>query len=220
MAASVSDKLKIKPGYTLLVLNAPPGFKKGLGGLPRGVNISKSAKVFDQVHWFVTDRAQLEKQAGRVIKKLKPGVLLWIYYPKQSSGIQTDLSRDKGWDCLRKEKDKLSWISLISFNDTWSVFGVRAQFGADKKKDSAPENEREIFKWVNPKTREISPPDDLSLALKKNRREAAFFDALSFTNKKEYIEWVVTAKREETRKERIRGTIERLGKHWKNPGNR
>ena len=62
-------------------------------------------------------------------------------------------------------------------------------------------------------------PDDLAATLKKNKKEVAFFDALSFTNKKEYIEWIVTAKREKTRAERILGTIERLGKQWKNPGN-
>ncbi|MEJ0101198.1 MAG: YdeI/OmpD-associated family protein [Bacteroidota bacterium] len=62
-------------------------------------------------------------------------------------------------------------------------------------------------------------PDDLAAALKKNKKESAFFDSLSFTNKKEYIEWIVTAKRKETRMERVQGTIERLGKLWKNPRN-
>ena len=78
---------------------------------------------------------------------------------------------------------------------------------------------REIFNWVNPATKEIKLPDDLAAALKKNKKEAAYFDSLSFTNKKEYIEWIITAKREETRKERLAGTIERLGKEWKNPRN-
>ena len=68
--------------------------------------------------------------------------------------------------------------------------------------------------------KEIRLPDDLKNALKRNKKEAAFFDTLSFTNKKEYLEWIVTAKREETRNERIKGTIDRLGKNWKNPANR
>ncbi|MET0392326.1 MAG: YdeI/OmpD-associated family protein [Chitinophagaceae bacterium] len=34
------------------------------------------------------------------------------------------------------------------------------------------------------------------------------------------MEWIVTAKREETRRERINGTVERLAKSWKNPANR
>ncbi|MBS1608484.1 MAG: YdeI/OmpD-associated family protein [Bacteroidetes bacterium] len=153
------------------------------------------------------------------MKLLKENVIAWVYYPKGTSKIQTDLTRDKGWDCLLRESDKLTWISLISFDDTWSVFGLRPKSEADKKKEAIPKQEREIFKWVNPSTKEVKLPDDLAIALKKNKKEAAYFDTLSFTNKKEYIEWIVTAKREETRKERIKGTIERLGKQWKNPAN-
>jgi uncharacterized protein YdeI (YjbR/CyaY-like superfamily) len=91
---------------------------------------------------------------------------------------------------------------------------------ADRKKEAKPKEEREVFKYVNPKTKEVTLPDDLAIILKKNKKEAGLFEALSFTNKKEYIEWIVTAKREETRNERLKGTIERLGKGWKNPANR
>ena len=134
--------------------------------------------------------------------------------------MQTDLTRDKGWEDLLAHSDKLTWISLISFDDTWSVFGCRLKTEADRKKEAKPKEEREVFKYVNPKTKEVTLPDDLAAILKKNKKEAGLFEALSFTNKKEYIEWVVTAKREETRNERLKGTIERLGKGWKNPANR
>ena len=219
MTNTISDKLKIKAGYTLLTLNEPSGFQKGLNGLPKGVKVIESGKDYNQVHWFVLNRAQLEKEMSKVMKLVKPEVTVWVYYPKGTSKVQTDLTRDKGWDCLLAEGDKLTWISLISFDDTWSVFGFRAKTEADKKKETKPKEEREIFKWVNPQTKEITLPDDLAAALKKNKKASEFFNTLSFTNKKEFIEWVVTAKREETRKERVDGTIERLGKHWKNPRN-
>lgn len=218
MAKSISDKLKIKAGYTLLTLNAPTDFKKGLVGLPIGVKITNTGNDYNQVHWFVKNKTQLEKEMSKVLKLVKPEVVVWVYYPKGTSGIQTDLTRDKGWDCLLAEGDKLTWISLISFNDTWSTFGFRPKTEADKKKESIPQI-REIFNWVNPKTKEVKLPDDLASILKKNRKESDFFNSLSFTNKKEYIEWIVTAKREETRKERLKGTVERLAKEWKNPGN-
>jgi hypothetical protein len=219
MANSIAQKLKIRQGDTLLSLNAPANFKKDLQPLPPGVKIITSGKDYNQVHWFVMNRAQLEKELGKVLKLLKEGIIVWVYYPKGTSKVQTDLTRDKGWDHLMQEKDKLSWISLISFNDTWSVFGFRAKTEADKKKEAKPKEEREIFKWVDPKTKEVKLPDDLAIALKKNKKQADFFHMLSFTNKKEYIEWIVTAKREETRNERITGTIERLAKQWKNPRN-
>jgi uncharacterized protein YdeI (YjbR/CyaY-like superfamily) len=88
----------------------------------------------------------------------------------------------------------------------------------DKKREETP-RERQIFDYVDPKTKSVRLPDDLAIALKKNKNQEDFFNALSFTNKKEYIEWIITAKREETRIERVKGTIERLARQWKNPRN-
>jgi hypothetical protein len=219
MATSISDKLKIQEKANLLTINAPDDFKKGLTGLPKGVTITTTATAYDQVHWFVYTKAQLEKEMSKVMKMVKPGIVVWVYYPKGTSKIQTDLTRDKGWECLMSESDKLTWINLISFNDTWSVFGFRGKTEADKKKEAKPRAEREIFNWVDPATKKVKLPPDLAAALRKNKKETAFFETLSFSNKKEYVEWIVTAKREETRKERIKGTVERLAKQWKNPRN-
>ena len=49
-------------------------------------------------------------------------------------------------------------------------------------------------------------------ALEKTRKAAAAFDDLSFIHKKEYVEWVLQAKREETRERRIDATVRRLTK--------
>jgi hypothetical protein len=218
MPANTAQKLKIKEGFTLLTMHAPADFKKHLGVLPEGVKISESSKNYDQVHWFVKDRAQMEKEVKKVLALLKDDVLCWIYYPKGTSKIQTDLTRDKGWDELLKH-DELHWISLVSFDDTWSTFAMRLKTDSDKKKAEQPK-ERMVFDYVDPKTKTVRLPDDFAAALKKTKKQEAFFNTLSFTNKKEYIEWIVSAKREETRTERVKGSIERLGKEWKNPANR
>jgi hypothetical protein len=150
MATSIADKLRIKKDYSLLTINAPADFQKSLKGLPTGVSVSDNSKNYAQVHWFVMSRAQLEKEMSKVMKLLKEDVVVWVYYPKGSSKIQTDLTRDKGWDCLLAETEKLTWISLVSFDETWSVFGFRAKNEADRKKEAKPKTEREIFKWVDP----------------------------------------------------------------------
>lgn len=210
MPTSIPDKLRIKPGFSLFTLHAPADFKKTLGQLPEGVKIMDKASGADQVHWFVTNQAQLEKEMSKVMKLVSPGVTIWVYYPKGKSGIQTDLTRDKGWDCLLAEGDKLAWINLISFDETWSVFGFRGKTEADKKKEAKPKERREIFNWVNPATKEVKLPPDVAAALKKNKVLLAYFNQLAFTHKKEYIEWVVTAKKEETRIKRVEGMIEKL----------
>lgn len=217
MANTTAQKLKIKEGFILLTLHAPENFEMQLQPLPAGVEILPNAKKFQQVHWFVTNKAQLEKELDKVLNLVKDEVLCWIYYPKGTSKIQTDLTRDKGWDKLLKHNE-LQWVSLIAFDETWSTFGFREKTAADKKNEEKPKV-REIFNYINAEKKEVRLPDDMAAALDKNKSETLFFNNLSFTNKKEYIEWIVTAKREETRKERISGTIERLAKGWKNPRN-
>jgi hypothetical protein len=214
---SIAQKLKIKENFTLLTINAPADFKKNIGELPKGVKISADSKNYNQLHWFVMNKAQMDKELTKVLKLIKDEVTLWIYYPKGTSKLQADLTRDKGWDNLLKH-DELGWISLISFDDTWSTFGARLKTEADKKREVKP-RERPIFDYVDPKTKSVRLPDDLAIVLKKNKKHEDFFNTLSFTNKKEYIEWIITAKREETRTERVKGTMERLARQWKNPRN-
>jgi hypothetical protein len=217
MATSTAQKFRIKEDYKLLVLNQPPDFKKDMDPLPQGSRILNNSKTFDQIHWFVQDKAQMEAELDAVLEKLKPNVVCWIYYPKGSSKIQTDLTRDKGWEKLLKH-DELQWVSLVSFNDTWSAFGMRLKTDTDRKKEEEPKV-RAIFDYIDPKGKTVTIPEDLQALFKKAKKEFEFFETLSFTNKKEYIEWIVSAKREETRNTRVQETIERLAKGWKNPRN-
>jgi len=217
MPITLSQKLKIKENFTLLAINAPADFQNALSPLPSGVKISTSARNYNQVHWFVTNKAKMEKELDSILKLIKQDIVCWIYYPKRTSKIQTDLTRDKGWDKFLKHKE-LQWLSLISFDDTWSAFACRLKTETDKKKESKPK-EREIFNYIDAQKKIVTLPDDLATGLKKNKKANEFFHALSFTNKKEFVEWIVTAKREETRSERVKGTIERLEKGWKNPRN-
>lgn len=218
MATTLAQKLKIKEGATLRTIHAPVNFETVIGDLPPGVVISESSKSFDQVHWFVQTKAQLEEELKSVLSLLKEGVTLWFYFPKGSSKIQTDLTRDTGWESLQKRKS-LQFLVLISFNETWSAFALRLKTEKDKWKAAVPK-ERPVFQYIDPIKKQVFLPDDLATALKKAKDEKAFFESLSFTNKKEYVEWVVTAKRDETRATRVQETVERLGRGWKNPANR
>lgn len=217
MALTVAGKLKIKEGDIIYPINPPPEYKKSLGKLPSGVELVTNRKHINQVHWFVKDKAQMEKELKRVLSLVKEGVLCWIFYPKGSSGIQTDLTRDKGWDALMK--NDLQWVNLISFNETWSAFGMREKTETDKKRSYKP-SDRTIHQYADSKTKTIIIPDDLKSAFKKNKEEEVYFNSLAFSHKREYIEWIVTAKKEKTRAARIKGTIERLSSKWKNPANR
>jgi hypothetical protein len=59
-------------------------------------------------------------------------------------------------------------------------------------------------------TRDIEVPQELSKALNRNRAAAAAWDGLSFSHRREYVGYIVEAKREETRARRVEKTIREL----------
>lgn len=67
-------------------------------------------------------------------------------------------------------------------------------------------------------------PADLAAALKKSRKAAAHFEAFSPSCRREYVEWITEAKRDETRQRRIATAIEWLAegkqRNWKYQGKR
>ena len=58
--------------------------------------------------------------------------------------------------------------------------------------------------------RTVTVPDDLRAALDADKPARTAFDALSYTHRREYVEWIAEAKREETRQRRVAKTVERL----------
>ena len=58
--------------------------------------------------------------------------------------------------------------------------------------------------------RTVSVPSDLAEALTHDAAAEMAFSKLSFTHRREYVEWVEEAKRPETRQRRIAGTVERV----------
>jgi uncharacterized protein YdeI (YjbR/CyaY-like superfamily) len=59
-------------------------------------------------------------------------------------------------------------------------------------------------------TQEVEVPPQLAKALKGNRAAAAVWDRLSFSHRREYVGYIVEAKKEETRARRVERTIEAL----------
>lgn len=106
--------------------------------------------------------------------------------------------------CLRKLSDLPSDAVLLSL--------VR---------DATELNDKEIKVPARRKAapKKVVVPDNLSAALKKNKKASATFTGLSPSHRREYIEWITEAKREETRARRLKTTIELLAagktKNWK-----
>ena len=96
----LARKLKLKPGLRAAVIGAPAGYLESLGA-PAGVTMSETLDgPLDWIQVFVRTSADLAAIAGRLGAALSPTGLVWISYPKGASKLQTDLTRDKGWEPL------------------------------------------------------------------------------------------------------------------------
>jgi hypothetical protein len=118
--------MKLKAGSRAAVVNMPPDYLKELKPLPEKVTIAEkleAASRFDWIQVFVKTQADLNAELRRVVKALKPDSLLWISFPKGTSKIQTDLTRDTGWELLKKAG--LKFVNLVSVNEIWSAFALR-----------------------------------------------------------------------------------------------
>jgi uncharacterized protein YdeI (YjbR/CyaY-like superfamily) len=83
----------------------------------------------------------------------------------------------------------------------------------------APKPKRPKSAKAKKALRTVEVPAYFAAALAKNKKAKATFDKFSYSHKKEYVEWITEAKREETRQKRIATAIEWLteGKprNWK-----
>jgi hypothetical protein len=117
-------KMKLKPGQRAAIIGAPDGYRESLQPVPADVELGQDlVGMFDWIQLFVKTQAELAQLIPQIIPALKPASLLWITFPKGSSKIQTDLTRDKGWDALQPLE--LKWVNLISVNEIWSAFALR-----------------------------------------------------------------------------------------------
>ena len=119
----LAQKLKLKPGLRAAVVGGPAGYLQRLGP-PADTAVSTTFDgLLDWIQVFVRTSAELADIVGPLTTALSPTGLAWISYPKGSSKLQTDLTRDKGWEPL--EGGDLMWLSLVSIDETWSAFGLR-----------------------------------------------------------------------------------------------
>ena len=127
--SALAKKLKLKPGARAAVVNAPENY---LDELKHDSDISqKLSSKFDWIQIFAKNKKELASFATKAAGALKPDSILWLSFPKGNSKIQTDLTRDKGWEAIHDID--LKFINLVSVNDMWSAFALRPYKEGEKK---------------------------------------------------------------------------------------
>ena len=115
------QKLGIKPGAKVALLHAPNGYEKTLGKLPADVKPSASltAKAeYQFVQFFTKSRADLEKMLPKLRKNIAHDGMIWVSWPKKSSGVTTDITED----IIRNTALALELVDVkvCAVDETWS----------------------------------------------------------------------------------------------------
>lgn len=207
--------LKIKEGTRVLAIDAPNNYEEVLGELPAGAKVTyQFGDSNDFIHLFVRTQEDLAEVIPMIMPTLVKGGLLWVSYPKATSKLRADLTRDHGWEPIHKLKIRI--FNIVSFDENWTSLGIINLPRSEPSKASREYVELQKI-WTDPINKVVKVPESLRKELDRNPKAAAVFFNHSFACQKEYVLWIVSAKREETIEKRVNQAIEKLIAGKRNP---
>jgi hypothetical protein len=113
------QKLGIKPGFCIFAVGAPAAYRDIVGALPAGATIVSRLKApLDMVHLFATEAAGLASKLRGYRAAIEPDGMIWVSWPKKSSGVATDLT-----DVVVRDTALplgLVDIKVCAIDETWS----------------------------------------------------------------------------------------------------
>lgn len=214
---TVAKKLLMRPGQYWLLFSAPESYLATLDPLPDDLQIRYEAKgSFDGIQLFVINSTELAAGLKHIMPVLKPATVLWIIYPKKSSGIPNDLLMISDRD--EPAKYGLSGVSAASIDSTWTAMRFRRQEltkASVTRNDALPDSP--YAKYIDVTNKQVILPPDVVMALAEHPFAMENYEKLSYSNKKEYVLWILTAKQDKTRTDRIFKMVDKLLNGKKNP---
>lgn len=115
----LARKLGIRRACHVLLVNAPDGYPRLLEPLPETVVFEHQAGArIDIVQVFVTERADLAQRLPALRKTLRANAILWVSWPKKSSGVPTSVTED----VIRDLALPLGFVDVkvCAVDETWS----------------------------------------------------------------------------------------------------
>jgi hypothetical protein len=132
----VMQKLGVKPGFRIFVDGAPSAYREIVGALPAKATVKSALKPpVDMVHVFVEQTAGLAAKLRRYRAAIVPDGMIWVSWPKKSSGIATDLSDV----AVRRTALPLGLvdIKICAIDDIWS--GLKLVIPKKQRQDAFPD---------------------------------------------------------------------------------
>ena len=124
----LTNKLGIKPGFKVTIINPPENYERTLGGLPQDVTVSTALQgPLDFIHFFTRSREELTHEFPKLKRSLAPKGMVWISWPKRSSKLETDLNENTVREIGLS--NGLVDVKVCAIDETWSglkfVYRVR-----------------------------------------------------------------------------------------------
>jgi predicted CoA-binding protein len=121
---SVAEKLMIKPGRSVLLVNPFEGYLDLLGFLSEiTVHLNETSNPVDIVQLFVKSQNELEEFLPKLKSSLKPGGMVWVTYTKGTSKLAGDIHRDT-INAYAKSLG-MEGIAIISIDKDWSALRLK-----------------------------------------------------------------------------------------------
>ena len=91
----LAKKLGFKEGCRLRIKNAPDDYLDLVSPRPENVQVSKSIrKNVDIFHFFTRSSSELKTQLLKLIGAIDQNGMIWISWPKKSSGVSSSVTED------------------------------------------------------------------------------------------------------------------------------
>ena len=116
----LAQKLGVKEDQRVALVNAPQGFQAELGTLPPGtLLVERLQSSLDLILFFAGSQAELTQNFTRLATRLAPNGMLWVAWPKKSSGVSTDLS----FEVVQRVGLEAGLVDtkICAVNDVWSA---------------------------------------------------------------------------------------------------
>lgn len=202
------EKLQLKDEKNLLIQGIPSTIEKQFLKISYAKCVTPLLKIkkIDFALVFAVSKKQLCDILRDVIPVLQPNSKIWIAYPKITSKIASDLNRDCKWDVI--DTYQLEMDSQIAIDNVWTgIRFVKTNQPANKK---AKISVTPSLTSVDHSGRSLDVPEELKVLFKNNRSAEVFFESLPTINKREYVDWVIGAKKSETKIKRLDAVVEKL----------
>lgn len=111
-------KLGIRENSRVVLVNAPQRFERKLEPMPAGAEIIDDASLANVAVLFVKSESELVHDFRALARSLPQKVAFWIAWPKQASGIKTDLKEG----IVREFGLAHEWVDykICAIDETWS----------------------------------------------------------------------------------------------------